>query len=483
MQDYKKLSKTLLMATAASAFVMAAPVIPQVAEFTGQVAAAQELGTSSQASIDARAQARASRPKITSVQSVRERQGKILNKAQEYVSAEPPELARAKESLLSQRIDRWIEPELVGYYQILSSIAQSEGDMDTVLSHYKTLLQMEKIPYSLRDQLTYSVGQLEFSNGNTEEGKKFLYEWLQYQPNPNISHLEFFANIHYSLGQADGVTPPEAEKNFRLAVEYLNWAIRKAEAEGKPDKENWYGVLRSLHNSLEENDKVLEYAELLTTRWPKKEYWVQLSSLYAQAASEPGLSDEEIVRFEKKQLSAFEMAYRQDMFDAGREYEAMAQLYLYHESPYQSSKVMTSALEAGNSERNLKNLQLQANAFIDGKDLDKAVDPLIAAAAMSEDGDNYMRLANVYLNLDKYAEAAEAIDNALEKGGLRRPDQSSLLQGQAYLALEEFDNARGSFRAAIDAAEDDRTEKMARDMLRYVDSEEKRIKDIREYLS
>ena len=92
----------------------------------------------------------------------------------------------------------------------------------------------------------------------------------------------------------------------------------------------------------------------------------------------------------------------------------------------------------------------------------------------ADDGNNYMRLANVYLNLDKYEEAASAIDKALNKGGLSRPDQSSLMQGQAYLSLEQFDKARASFREAAKTAKDDRTEKMSRDLLRYVDSEEKK---------
>jgi hypothetical protein len=68
----------------------------------------------------------------------------------------------------------------------------------------------------------------------------------------------------------------------------------------------------------------------------------------------------------------------------------------------------------------------------------------------------------------------------LAKGGVRREDQTRLLQGQAYLSLEMFDKARKSFR---EAAKDDRSRKNANNLLRYTDSEEKRIKDIKEYLS
>lgn len=471
-----------MTATAVATLMLATAAAPGIADFTGQTVIAQQLGVSTQAQADKRAAARAARPKITSIKSPRERQGKILIKAQEYLSAEPPNIAAAKEELVDQNIDRWIEPELVGYHQIMASVSQAEGNMDGLLEHYKKLLEFENIPYSLRDQVTYAVGQIEFSNDNREEGKKYLYQWLQYQPTPNISHLEFFTNVHFAIGQSEGVSEEEAEFNFRLAIEYLNWAIRKTKEEDKEDKENWYAVLRTLHSALGEQDKVLEYAELLATRWPKKDYWLQLSGIYGQSAGEPGLTPEEVNAFEKKQFAAYEMAHRQHLLDNGRELESMSQLYLYHENPYQSSKTITSAIDQGLSEENLRNLQLQANAFIAGKDFDKAVEPMKIAAELSEDGDNYMRLANIYLTLDQYEDAADAIENALNKGGLRRPDQSSILQGQAYLALENFTKARESFRAAINTANDDRTEQIARDMLRYVDSEEKRIKDIREYL-
>ena len=68
----------------------------------------------------------------------------------------------------------------------------------------------------------------------------------------------------------------------------------------------------------------------------------------------------------------------------------------------------------------------------------------------------------------------------IAKGKVRRADQSRLLQGQAFLSLERFDDARKAFR---EGAKDDRSKKNANSLLKYTDSEERRIKDIKEYLS
>ena len=223
MQKFKKLSKTLLMATALTVVMVTASTIPDVAELSGLRAVAQETGVASQARADAATAARAGRPRITSTKGMTERPAKVLTKAQEMLSEEPPRFAEAKENLLRQRIEKWNTTEQAAFYQIMASIAGGQDDLGQVLVYYKKLLAMDGISYTLRDQLTYNVGQIEFSQDNKQEGTKYLYEWLKYQPAPSISQIEFFANVHYSLGQDAPDGSPEIAKNYHLAIEYLNW--------------------------------------------------------------------------------------------------------------------------------------------------------------------------------------------------------------------------------------------------------------------
>lgn len=479
MSNFNKLSKTLLIATAISSVSIVSTVVPELGQIVGSEAMAQVAMASPERAAQATA-ARAARPRIKSTYGIGERAGKFLTKVQEITSEDEPNYQEVIEILSNQRMDRLNPAEVLAVHQYLAAAYSSTGRMDLALEKYRLILDMDTISYTMRDQLTFVVGQIEFSNGKYEEAVKYFYDWLQYQPDPSLSQIVIFANVHYSIGISDEISPAEKEKNFRAAIEFLNWAIDKAKADGKPDKEEWYGILRAIHNSLEEMDKALEYTELLATRWPKKDYWTQLSGLYAQKASSEGLSEQEAMLFEKKQMAAFELLLRQDMLESGRELETMSQLYLYHESPYQAAKTLNNSLEGGKSEKNYKNMNLLSMAYMNGKDFEDAVEPLKAAAELAEDGNAYVQLANIYLNLDMYEEATEAIDQGIAKGGVRREDQTRLLQGQAYLSLEMFDKARESFR---EAAKDDRSRKNANNLLRYTDSEEKRIKDIKEYLS
>lgn len=481
MKNFKIKSKVLLVAAALTMVSMA----PVVEEFTGLDAFAQVSVSSPERAATAAA-ARAARPKIKSTYGIGERFGKTLRKIQEIMNAEEIDevgYREVLEILSKQRIDRLNSAELLSFYQFSAASEQNLGNMAGAKQHYINILAMDSISYSMRDQMTFVVGQIEFSDGNYDTAMGYFDEWLKYQPTPSITQIIMFANVYYSIAISEGISPVEEEKNYRSAIEFLNWAISKAAAEGKPDKETWYAILRAVHNNLEEMDKALEYTELLATRWPKKDYWTQLSGLYAQKSASDGLSEEEATMYEKKQMATYELLYRQNMLDKGRELESMAQLYLYHEAAYQSSKIMSKSLDEGLSEKNYRNLNLLSIALMNGKDFEKSIEPLKQVAELAEDGNGYIQLANIYLNLDRYEEATVAIDKGIAMGGVKRADQSRILQGHAYLSLEMFDKAREAFREARKAAKDDRTRKNANNMLRYAEVEEKRIKDIKEYLS
>lgn len=479
MYNIKKLTKTLVLATALTGFMAGSSLIPGELAMGGQ-AFAQSITWEKEAARSAAAlTAKNTRPKVRS-SGFSERVYKILSKASELMEMEPPQYDQAMVILKKQNLDRVTSTERASFYQMMAGIAQNQGKYDDALVYYQNILGQENLSHAMRDSVTFVVAQLNYQKENYDEALRLLMQWLKYQPTPSATNMVFIANLYYSKGAVEGIPDSIMQQNYREAIGLMNWVINKSEADGKEAKENWYAFLRMLHNSLEEEEKVLELAELLTTRWPKKEYWTQLSGLYAQKAARDGMREAEVDELESMQISAYELAYRQGMLDKGRELENMAQLYLYHDMPYNSSKTLAISIEEGLSEKSERNYDLLSMGYTNGKDLVKAITPLQNAAELADNGNLYIRLANVYLALDMYQEAAESIAKGLDKGGVRRPDQSSFLQGQAYMALENFDDARASFR---EAAKDKRSTAAAQSWLKYLVGEEKRIKDIKEYLS
>ena len=257
MRNFKKLSKTLLVATALTGVMATTAILPGGADFVGSVASAQDFPLASPERAAAAAAANKARPKLKSTKGMTERPAKKLAKVQEFMNSEPPNYPEAMALLKGQNLEKLNTTEKASFYQLMAAVAQNQGNMDEALSNYKNILAMDSISNAQRDQMTFIVGQIEFSNGNLDTALNYFNEWFKYQEVPSMTNIVMLANVHYAAGLEDGVAPAEAEKHFRQSVEFLNWAITKAKAEGKEDKENWYAVLRALHNNLEEMDKQL----------------------------------------------------------------------------------------------------------------------------------------------------------------------------------------------------------------------------------
>ena len=85
------------------------------------------------------------------------------------------------------------------------------------------------------------------------------------------------------------------------------------------------------------------------------------------------------------------------------------------------------------------------------------------------------RLGNVYLDGDQFRQAIDAINKGLKRGGVKRPDQANLVMGMAHFNLGNYDSARKAFRSA---AKDKRSKQYANQWLKYVSSEEDRLKQL-----
>ena len=95
-----------------------------------------------------------------------------------------------------------------------------------------------------------------------------------------------------------------------------------------------------------------------------------------------------------------------------------------------------------------KNLEFLGSSWIQARELEKAVRPLEKAARMSNDGEDFYRLAHLHFEREKWKEAANALDAALKRGQLKNPGQAYLLKGIAYFSMKRLESARAAFSQA-----------------------------------
>jgi len=469
MKKFTHLTKTLVSATAGVALLAAFSVAPVMTGITDQAFA-------SSTDKDKR---KFEDRKTRRTPALSEKIYKVLGKAQEQADANDyPAAMQVLEDGLGYKLEKLNSYERAQYYNFRGFLFYSQEKYAEALKAYENVLRQENLPAAMEDTTVYTMAQLYFIKEDFKSSIRMMLRWLKFQPTPTAQPLILLGQAYYSLGTKDGVSEKEAHGYFKQGIPYILKAIDLYKTKGKQPKENWYLLLRVMYFEMKENQKVIDILELLVQKWPKKEYWLQLAGMYGEMASD---EKSEKVRniLEKKQLATYETAYRQGFLKKSSELVNMSQLYMYHEAPYWASVVLNKGLKSGLIKKDKKNYESLAQARINALDMRQSLEPLRKAAEMSDDGEIYKKLGQVYMQLDDYKNGAKYLGLALKKGGLRRRDSVAVYQGMCYFNLGELDNARKSFEIA---AKDKRSRKQAHKWISYLSKEKKRLRQIKEFL-
>jgi len=342
--------------------------------------------------------------------------------------------------------------ELANVYNLFAFLRYSAEDYKGALDYYNKVIAQPDIPLAMEINTRFTVAQLYFVQEQWAQGINALKKWFEMTDKPNANAYVLLSQGYYQL------------KDYDQALKNVETAIKMYEDEGKLPKEQWYNLARFLYFDKEDFDNALATLEWLLKYYPKKQYWVQASHLYGEKKDEA------------RQLAMMEVAYEQDLLDKSTDLVTMAYLYLQAEVPYPAARVIEKGFKDEIVEEKSKNYELAGSAWRQAQETKKAIPMMEKAASLSEDGELFARLGNVYLDGDQNQKAADAITKGLAKGGIKRPDQARLVLGMAYFNLGDYAEARKAFRAA---AKDDRSEKYAKQWIQYIQSEVDRQESLR----
>lgn len=344
--------------------------------------------------------------------------------------------------LANRRINDY-EMAMVNYFRGL--VHYEREDFAAAIRAYEAVLRSDRLPWSFYDSVKFTIAQLYFAEEKYEKSLQLINEWLVHQEDPPVQAYMFIGQGLYAL------------ERYREALEPIYVAMDMKRAAGQPISENTYLLLRSIYFELNDLEKVKEVLEILILNFPPKaEYWIQLSAIYGE------------LKEEKKQLAAMEAAYMQGFLAKELHYVNLAQLYLYHQVPIKAVDVMKEGISKDIVEQDERNLETYAQALMAAKEFKRALDPLEKAAKLSEDGELFIRLAQVNIELDRHKDAIPAIQAALRKGDLDRPDQARILLCMSYYNVDQLEKALDACR---DAAKDKRSRKTANQWINFLRKE------------
>ncbi len=366
-----------------------------------------------------------------------------LQKAQELIEANQyaDGLARLKKlretSYLSvyETAQIW---NLTGYAYYL------QENYPRAVKSYENVIAQGDLPEAMVQSTLKTLSQLYFTIENYEKALATVDRLIVVvsAPSPDVYMLK--GQAHFQLQQ------------YRQALAPIKTAIDKYREQGRKPRENWLLLLRVCYYELSDFKNMIAILKQLIVFYPKQTYVLTLAGVYSE------LGDT------KKQLALTEALYDAGLIKGTHHLVNLANLYLVHNVPYKAAKILQREVEGGRVESTERNLRLLSQAWYQARENEKAIPPLARAAGMSDKGELFVRLAQSYINLDRWPEAADAVRKGLSKGGVKRSDIANIMLGMALFNQRHLALARAAFKLA---STDKRSAKAARQWLAYVDSE------------
>ncbi|QPB86055.1 tetratricopeptide repeat protein [Pseudoalteromonas rubra] len=335
--------------------------------------------------------------------------------------------------------------EIAMMHNFYGFIYYNENQLDKAIGSFELVVAEEAIPESLRLSTTFSLAQLAMANGDYKATVDYLDRWKKINTQPIKSN--------YYVLKAQALYQ---DKDYQSAVENINIAVSLTESEGNVPKENWLVLQRALYYSLSQPQKVADVLEKMVKLFDKPEYWIQLAGMFGELGEE------------KKQLALLETAKQRGFIQKRSDIIQLAQVYLFNGLPYKAAVALDEGIKKGVVEGNAKNYAFIAEAYVQSKDESKSIDYFVKADKDVSHGNYLQRIAEVYINLEKFDEAADAARSALDKGDLTFESNAYVALGMAQYNLKNFD---ASILAFEQAEKHKKSANLAKQWIKYVKRE------------
>ncbi len=343
------------------------------------------------------------------------RVSRYLASASKKLDEDGPE--EAERLLLKLNMDRLNPLQRAYVYRLLAVIAYGNEEPDKAIGYFKKVLDQEALPIADENKVRFTVAQLNAQLERWPEVISWLTVWRRYERSPDPLGIYLMGLAHFQMDQHD------------VAIAKVIEAIGMS----NEPRESWLKMLYALHTEKQDYEKATPVLEELLVRFPKKQYWTQLSLIYGARDDYP------------RSLAVQQVAYAQGFLTEDKELLLLARTYLYNELPYPAAAVIEKGLESGQIEEDADAYELLANSWIAAREFERSLPPLEKAAELSEGGKLYVRLGQVLLQREQWDDATQMFERALEKGELEKPGNVQLLLGIAHFNADRFGRARRHF--------------------------------------
>ncbi len=309
--------------------------------------------------------------------------------------------------------------------QALAQVEWSRMNYGPALGYFEKAVELNALPDSSHFALMYQIAQLYYMQERYREALDKLDLWFCKSPADKMTSAAWVLKASIYVQQ----------ENFAETLKAIEIAIDMDE----DPREQWYQLKLASQLELEQFERAAQTLELIISAWPEeKTYWLQLSQVYLRLQQ-----DEEA-------LAVIALAYRIGLLDAQGDITYLSSLYSNSHVPFKSAQVMEKGINDGLVDSTRNHWSVVADSWYAAEELEKSLLAFEKAGAASEDGKIDLRRGYILADLERWPDALDALNTALDKGSLseQKTGEAYLLRGMSQFHLGDFDRAGADWSKA-----------------------------------
>jgi lipopolysaccharide biosynthesis regulator YciM len=340
--------------------------------------------------------------------------------------ADQPDLVSAKTALdeLNERYDTLNDFEKSTLLNFYTNYYLATDDIPNAMATFERILEIVNLREDARLRALLSLGQLYASEERYDEAVATLNQWRELSVEENATVFQILALAYYN------------KQDYPQAIPHLISHMDMLRAEGRELGKNIYGLLNLMYIELEDYENALEVTRTMVGLFDEASDWRNLAAIYGY------LEDD------AKRVQTLELTYRKGYFASEGDYLNLAQSLAGVDAPVRGIKVLEDGIEKAVVEENDANLRRLTQMYIMASEFVDALEPAQRLTELANDGESWDYLGYVYLMNRDYANAATAMQTALERGGLENRGEVQLSLARALVELDRFDEALAAAESA-----------------------------------
>lgn len=332
--------------------------------------------------------------------------------------------------------------------QALAQVEWSRGNYAESLGYFERAVELDSLPDRTHFALMYQIAQLYYMQDRYDEALEKLDLWFCKSPPDAVTSAAYVLQASIFARKQD----------YAPALRAITIAISMEQEPREP----WYQLKLAAHYELKQLPQAAETLEIMIAWWPStKAYWTQLAQIYFRLEQHD------------RALAIQSLAWRNGLLDQQGDLLFLSSLYSHSGVPYKAAEVLQMGIESGVVKSSKHHWTVVAEYWYAAEEMERSLWAYELAGRAAVDGVIDLRRGYILVDLERWPDALESLNRALQKGGLNQRDtaEAYLLRGVTQFELGHFDNASSDWSKA---SRFETTREAARQWMNHLQEERRR---------